>query len=102
VVTTLVTSSNVWYRIASGDAEGRVVCWDVQSGQAVSGLDDPWQAATGKSNPRIGGVRALAWVMSDPCLLAVALSNMLIIWDPRGVNLHPFSQSIHLTHDFDS
>jgi len=60
------------------------VVWDAQSGQAVSGLDDPWHAATGRSNPRPGGVRALAWVMSDPCLLAVALTHMLIIWDPRG------------------
>ena len=60
------------------------MCWDVRSGQAVSGLDDPWQAATGRSNPRPGGVRALAWVMSEPCLLAVALTHILIIWDPRG------------------
>ncbi len=81
-----IVTPGLWYRLASGDAEGRVVCWDMHTGQAISGLDDAWQAATGSRNStRSGEVRALAWVMSGPCLLAVALSNMLIIWDPRGM-----------------
>ena len=64
-----------------------MVVWDVLSGQPAAVLDDPWLAATGKRGEaqlRSVGVKALAWVLPDPGMLAIALPNLLIIWDPEG------------------
>ena len=60
--------------------------WDARRSTAVCVLDDTWQAATGRRAEagKANGVRALAWVMSGPCLLAVALSGLFVVWDPRG------------------
>lgn len=82
--------SSFWCRIASGDAEGQVAVWDAHTGLPVAVLEDPWLAATGRRGDpqaKLAGVKALAWVLSDPSVLAIALSNMLIIWNPQGIVL---------------
>lgn len=74
-------------RLAAGDEDGRVVVWDVHSTAAVAGLEDPWLAAQGRRldvGSKAGGVQALAWVGSNPYLLAVAVSGLFLIWDPKG------------------
>ena len=63
--------------------------WDACSGQPLAALDDPWIAATGRRaevGVRSAGVKALAWALSEPSLLVIALSNLLVVWDPRGVS----------------
>ena len=44
------SSSSSPLRIASGDAEGRVVVWDARSGSQLARLDDVVLAATGSSS----------------------------------------------------
>ena len=78
----------MFYRVATGDAEGRVVIWDVHTGQPTAALEDPWLAATGRrgdGQSKAAGVQALAWVLPNPSKLAIALSNILVIWDPEGL-----------------
>ena len=86
-------SCQLWTcRLASGDNEGRVVVWDVTTATAMATLEDPSAAAAAagpnpkKVEPGKGGpVRDLAWVMSNPCLLAVVLANgLLLVWDQAG------------------
>ena len=69
-----------------------MVVWDVTTATAMATLEDPSAAAAAagpnpkKVEPGKGGpVRDLAWVMSNPCLLAVVLANgMLLVWDQAG------------------
>lgn len=66
-----------------------MVVWDAFSGQPIAALDDPWQSATGRrgeAGVKSSGVKALAWILSDPSLLVIALSNLLVVWDPRGIS----------------
>jgi hypothetical protein len=77
------------HRLASGDNDGRVVVWDVGGVSPIVVMEDAHLAATGrKGEPgrSSGGVRALAWVMSSPLLLAVALgTGIFLLWDTVGV-----------------
>ena len=86
-------SHRLWTcRLASGDNEGRVVVWDVTTATAMATLEDPGAAAAAagpnpkKMEPGRGGpVRDLAWVTSNPCLVAAVLANgMLLVWDQAG------------------
>ena len=63
--------------------------WDVSTATALASLDDPLQAAAGQAKRsetgRAGAVRGLAWVMTGPAMLAIALaSGMFVVWDTRG------------------
>jgi WD40 repeat protein len=74
-------------RLASGDAEGRVVVWDIASGTPVLALEDPLHAAAGPKSERGrgGAVRGLAWVLASPARLAiVTASGAFLVWDVAG------------------
>lgn len=80
----------VFCRLASGDADGRVVVWDVFSGSVIAALDDALTAAHGRRPdslpPRRGaGVVAVAWVTGEAGVLGVATaSGTFLVWDTRG------------------
>lgn len=74
-------------RLASGDAEGRVVVWDISSSTPVLILEDPLHTASGAKSERGkgGAVRGLAWVMANPVHLAIVLaSGNFLVWDVNG------------------
>ena len=54
------SSSSSPLRIASGDAEGRVVVWDVRAGTQLARLDDVVLAATGSSSASAAAASAAA------------------------------------------
>lgn len=70
-----------------------MVIWDVNSGTVVASLEDPLAAALSpgpvarKTEPGKGGaVKGLAWIMSNPCVLAIVMANgMFLVWDPQGM-----------------
>ncbi|KAL3161421.1 hypothetical protein ABBQ32_010311 [Trebouxia sp. C0010 RCD-2024] len=82
-------------RLASGDTEGRVLVWDVSSGTVIASLEDPLAAAqtpgpiARRPEPGKGGaVRGLAWIMSNPCVLAIVLaSGMFLVWDMQAASV---------------
>ena len=63
--------------------------WDVASVSVLAALEDAHVAAMGR-RAEVGGrasVRALAWVMPAPGLLAVALSSgVFLLWDVTGMH----------------
>lgn len=69
-----------------------MVVWDVSTGTVIASLEDPLAAAqtpgpiARRAEPGKGGpVRGLAWVMSNPCVLAIVLaSGMFLVWDLQG------------------
>lgn len=74
------------FRLASGDADGRVAVWDVLGSCVVAGLEDPLGTATGKrtDGDKRTPVVSLAWLRAPPALLGIALGGgMFIIWDPK-------------------
>jgi hypothetical protein len=81
---------SAWFlRLASGDDEGRVMVWNVNTGSSIAALDDPYAAAfDSKQGMRSEGkqcVQGLAWVTSTPSILAVLLSpGLIMLWDCRG------------------
>ncbi|KAL4422261.1 hypothetical protein ABPG75_008458 [Micractinium tetrahymenae] len=79
-------------RLASGDEEGRVMVWNVNTGAVIAALEDPWGSAFGASGAkRPEGapngrppVVGLQWATSSPSVLAVLLAPcILILWDYR-------------------
>lgn len=67
-------------RLASGDKEGNVVVWDVLQVAVVCKLGNV--KTDGEANQ---GVTSLAWILNDPCLLAVVLGPAtLVVWDIQG------------------
>ena len=72
-----------------------MVVWDVFAAAVAAALDDPAATATGGGSlplpgarsglGRAGAVRGLAWVLSGPAALAVALSSgQFVLWDPTS------------------
>lgn len=83
-------------RLASGDEEGRVMVWNVNTGAVIAALEDPWASAfgtaTGARRPEGGGgpapgrppVVGLAWATASSSVLAVLLAPcVLLLWDYR-------------------
>ncbi|KAI3424707.1 hypothetical protein D9Q98_008096 [Chlorella vulgaris] len=86
-------------RLASGDDDGRVMVWNVNTGAVIAALEDPWASAfgtaAGAKRPEGGGgggggsvyrppVIGLAWCTASPSVLAVLLAPcMLLLWDYR-------------------
>ena len=87
------TSLILQYRLASGDAEGRVVVWNLHTGSPTSGVIDLYNTATGKQSRSSQSVCALAWVGSNPCKLAVAMEGLFVVLDPKGER-----QSLHASY----
>ena len=84
-------------RLASGDEEGRVMVWNVNTGAVIAALEDPWASAfgtaTGARRPEGGGgpapgrppVVGLAWATASSSVLAVLLAPcVLLLWDYRS------------------
>lgn len=77
-------------RLASGDADGRVVVWDVASGSIIAALDDALTAAHGRRPDALppgrgAGVVAVAWVTAEHGMLGVAVAaGTFLVWDTRG------------------
>ena len=69
-----------------------MLVWDVSSGTVIASLEDPLSAAQSpgpvarRPEPGKGGaVRGLAWIMSNPCVLAIVLaSGMFLVWDMQA------------------
>lgn len=89
------TCEDVWLarRLASGDADGCVVVWNVLTQSAASKLEDALTSGkdSGKEH-KLGDsatpVQGLAWTMGQTCLLAVLLAPAsLVLWDPKGMDL---------------
>jgi WD40 repeat protein len=78
--------------LASGDADGRIVIWDVNAAAPMAVLEDAYWAGFGSNDgersrrgdaPRVP-VRALAWATARD-LLAVLLSpGYLVLWDCKS------------------
>ncbi len=77
-------------RLASGDADGRVVVWDVASGSIIAALDDALTAAHGRRPDTLppgrgAGVVAVAWVTAEHGMLGVAVAaGTFLVWDTQG------------------
>lgn len=80
-------------RLASGDREGNVVVWDVLQVGVVCKLGNPKGDGEGCL-----GVMSLAWILKDPCLLAVVLGPAtLVVWDIQGTMNEPSHRKPKLT-----
>eukprot|EP00210_Caulerpa_lentillifera_P005055 g4828.t1 len=67
-------------RCVSGDGEGHIVVWDVSRLSVLFKLTDPKRSFENSE-----GVRALAWVMNKPSLLAVVLGpSTLVLWEAKA------------------
>ena len=69
-------------RCASGDGEGHVVVWDIVRVSVLFKLRDAKHTFEHSE-----GVKSMAWVMHQPCLLAVVLGpSTLVLWDAMRMN----------------
>ncbi|KAL4425017.1 hypothetical protein ABPG77_001795 [Micractinium sp. CCAP 211/92] len=79
-------------RLATGDEEGRVMVWNVNTGAVIAALEDPWGSAFGATGARRPEgapngrppVVGLQWATAAPSVLAVLLAPCIILlWDYR-------------------
>ncbi len=60
-------------RLASGDADGTIIVWDIATGSQVESLSG-----------HTDSVRALAFDPDDDTLYSAAADQRLLVWDLRG------------------
>lgn len=73
-------SGNQSLMIASGDAHGRVVVWDVGSGEPVTVMSDAG-ASFGKDKL---GIVGLTWVTSAQILAILLEHGKMVFWDSKS------------------
>lgn len=90
-----LSAGSMWpcCRLASGDADGCVVVWNVLTLCAASKLEDAFSAKDHAREQRLGeaaapgAVQGLAWTMGPAAMLAVLLGPAtLLLWDPKGAH----------------
>lgn len=67
--------------IASGDAFGRVVVWDVGSGDAVAVLGDAGLASGLSQGRGKLAIRGVSWVSASHVLAILLEQGKLLMWD---------------------